>query len=163
MNRRLTTVAIGLAVAGIALGQAPGPSRPLPRPEAVAETRLLMDGLAQPNYQGLERSLAQKPADAEAWAFARGQALLLAETGNLLMLRPPRSEGRDVWMERAADLRAVAVKVARSASSRDYDQARSQLPSVAMMCNRCHRAFRVPVEVGAAQAPAERGPRPPVP
>lgn len=185
MIRRLLVAGAALAAAGVALAQLPSPSRtlpgttrslpggvqilpsssrPLPRPEAVAETRLLMDALAQPNYQGLERLLAQKPADAEAWSFARGQALLLAETANLLMLRPPRTEGREVWTERAADLRAVAIKLARAAGTRDYEQARAQLPSVAMMCNRCHRTFRVSAEVGATpKAPAEGSDRPPAP
>ena len=51
-----------------------------------------MEGLANPNLRGLGKILAEKPADAEAWGFARGQALLVAETGNLLLMRPPRSE-----------------------------------------------------------------------
>ena len=40
----------------------------------------------------IERLLSQKPADVQSWTFARGQALLIAETGNLLMLRPPKGE-----------------------------------------------------------------------
>src|SRR5258708_2326017 len=65
-------------------------NKPAPRLEPVAETRLLMEGLNQANFRGLERLLRQKPAEAEAWSFARGQALLIAETGNLLLIRPPR-------------------------------------------------------------------------
>src|SRR5882724_1944572 len=71
----------------------PQPTRPVPRLEAVAETRLLMEGLANSNFRGVERLLKEKPASNEAWTFARGQALLLAETGNLLLLRPPRNNG----------------------------------------------------------------------
>src|SRR5437660_10953444 len=69
--------------------RAPAAQKFVPRFEAVAETRLLMEGLAHANYQGIERLLRQKPADDETWMFARGQALLIAETGNLLLLRPP--------------------------------------------------------------------------
>src|SRR5262245_51093607 len=72
-----------------------------PKFEALAETRLLMEGLAHPNYRSLNKLLKQKPADVETWTFARGQALLVAETGNLLLLRPPRNNGRDTWMKLA--------------------------------------------------------------
>ena len=65
----------------------------MPKFEVIAETSLLMDGLNQSNYRSLEKLLKQKPADAETWTFIRGQALLIAETGNLLLLRPPRSGG----------------------------------------------------------------------
>ncbi len=80
----------------------------MPRFEAVAETKLLMEGLAHPNYRALEKHLEGKgPPDGDTWTFARGQALLIAETGNLLLLRPPRNDGRDTWMRRAMDMRAV--------------------------------------------------------
>src|SRR5438105_15939040 len=74
--------------------QAPGQARFVPRFEALAETKLLMEGLNQSNYRSLEKLLKEKPADADTWTFARGQALLIAETGNLLLLRPPRNQGR---------------------------------------------------------------------
>src|SRR5262249_15125127 len=78
------------------------PSRRAPQLQPVAETKLLMEGLAESNMRGLEGLLVKPPADAEAWRFARGQALLLAETGNLLLIRPPRSAGQDAWMDRAS-------------------------------------------------------------
>src|SRR5271168_2428196 len=53
----------------------PPPSRGTPpRLEPVAETRLLMEGLAHANFRGAERLLQEKPAGAEAWTFLRGQA-----------------------------------------------------------------------------------------
>src|SRR5687768_9503071 len=69
-------------------------AKPAPRLEAVADTKLLMEGLNQSNLRGLEKLLKERPADVETWAFLRGQALLVAETGNLLMLRPPRNQGQ---------------------------------------------------------------------
>ena len=97
--------------------QAPGRA-PGPRLEPIAETRLLMEGLAQSNFQGLERLLRDKPADVETWTFARGQALLIAETGNLLMLRPPRNTGQTAWLERANELRSAAARLARTLARR---------------------------------------------
>src|ERR1700732_806495 len=81
------------------------PAKVTPKLEPVAETRLLMEGLAHANFRGLERLLTEKPAEVKTWTFARGQALLIAETGNLLMLRPPKSQGQAVWFDRAMELR----------------------------------------------------------
>jgi hypothetical protein len=120
--------------------------RQAPKQEAVAETRLLMEGLNQANYRGLERLLREKPADMEAWTFARGQALLIAETGNLLMLRPPR-RGQDAWLDYSAELREAASALARAAAKRDYERARNAFRDLAGTCNRCHQSFRVNVRL----------------
>jgi hypothetical protein len=134
-----------LLPAGPAIPQAP--PRPAPRLEAVAETRLLMEGLNQANFRGLEKLLWQKPTEAEAWTFARGQALLIAETGNLLMLRPPRNPGEAVWLERATELRESAAVLARVVAARDFETSRAALVRVADACNRCHQTFRVPTRI----------------
>ena len=118
-----------------------------PKPEAIAETRLLMEGLNLANFRGLERLLTARPASTDAWTFARGQALLIAETGNLLMLRQPRTDGRSVWLERAADLRASSTRLARAIAARDYDQSRALFIGLANTCNQCHQSFRVSARI----------------
>lgn len=150
---------VGLAVALLFLGPAFSQERfpPAPRPEPVAETRLLMEGLNEPNYRGLETILAKAPSDAEAWTFVRGQALLIAEGGNLLLLRPPRGRGRDVWLQRAADLRQAATRLARAAGDEDYARARTNLGDLANACNRCHQTFRVSARLAPSENPS--GPR----
>ncbi|MBA4066332.1 MAG: hypothetical protein C0501_21980 [Isosphaera sp.] len=139
-------VALGCLVVPVAQSQPGGKANP--RPEPVAETKLLMEGLAGANLRGLGKLLRDKPADAEAWAFARGQALLLAETGNLLLVRPPRTgTGQEAWLGHAADLREAGSALARAAAAKDYQKARAGLAGVANVCNRCHQAFRVPARV----------------
>lgn len=118
-----------------------------PKFEALAETRLLMEGLAQSNYRSVHRLLKEKPADMETWVFARGQALLLAETGNLLLLRPPRNTGRDTWMKLAMAMRDEASGLARKAAARDHAGCKTALVNVTNACNRCHQTFRVKVRV----------------
>jgi hypothetical protein len=140
-------LALGCAFLPFARSQ-PRPTKPAPRLEPVAETKLLMEGMADPNLRALGKLLAARPKDAEAWAFARGQALLVAETGNLLLMRPPRTrEGQDPWLTHAAELRDNAAALARAAAAKDYLQARTSLAAVANSCNRCHQSFRVPVRV----------------
>jgi hypothetical protein len=135
--------------------QLPAPdARFVPRFEALAETKLLMEGLAQPNYAALDKHLqARGPADADTWTFARGQALLLAETGNLLLLRPPRNEGRDVWMRRAVNMRQAAGDLARQLGNRDLERSRAALGTLAARCNSCHQSFRVPTRIGPGAEP----------
>jgi Cytochrome C' len=119
-----------------------------PKFEALAETRLLMEGVAHANYRSLQRLLKEKPADAETWTFARGQALLVAETGNLLLLRPPRNNGRDTWMKLAMAMRDEAGQLARKAAARDHNGSKAALVNLTNSCNRCHQTFRVQVRVG---------------
>jgi hypothetical protein len=122
--------------------------RVTPKFEAVAETSLLMDGLNQSNYRGLEKLLKKKPDDAETWQFVRGQALIIAETGNLLLLRPPRNAGQDAWFLHAMEMRDAAADLARKAGDRDYDGSQAALLTVAESCNKCHTTFREPTRVG---------------
>jgi hypothetical protein len=137
---------------------AKAPAKYVPKFDPVAETKLLMEGLAQANFRGLERQLKQKPAEAEAWTFARGQALLIAETGNLLLLRPPRGqEAQEAWMKRATEMREAAVALAKQAGNRDYERSLTALGALADTCNRCHQTFRVSARIGPAAEPDERG------
>jgi hypothetical protein len=133
--------------------QAPAPRTVAPKLEPVAETKLLMEALAHPNYRGVERLLKERPAEVQSWTFARGQALLIAEAANLLMMRPPRNQGQPTWFERATDLRKAATAVARATSSQDYARARAAFIEMTNSCNRCHQAFRVPVEITPFREP----------
>ena len=154
-SRFLFAVAVGLGCLVINPAHSqPAKGKVAPRPEPVAETKLLMEALADPNMRGLGKHLAAKPKDAEAWAFARGQALVVAETGNLLMLRPPRTKtGEDPWLTHAADLRDSATALARALAAKDYLQARTHLAATANSCNRCHQTFRVGVRVDPFAGP----------
>ena len=120
----------------------------MPRLVPVAETKLLMEGMAKPNYDGLTKTLKQKPETAEQWSFARGQALLVAESANLLLIRPPKTkQGQDVWVPKALELREAGVKLAEATSAKDYATARVRLADLANACNRCHAAFQVETRV----------------
>jgi hypothetical protein len=145
MGRRLFLVALAVPLLTAAPAVPQNRPRPAPRLEAIAETKLLMQGINLPNFQALQKSLKQRPADVDGWTFARGQALLVAECGNLLLLRPPRGSGQEAWMGQAMELRVAATKLARSAAARDYDACRTGLVDLTNACNQCHQTFRVNV------------------
>jgi hypothetical protein len=152
-----------LVLCGLALATYPAHSQnPLPagkftpKLEPIAETKLIMEGLLHANFRGLERLLGQKSLEAQGWTFARGQALLIAEGGNLLMLRPPKNQGQQAWFERAMELRRLAAQLAQALVNKDAQRGRVGLKTVADSCNRCHQTFRIPVQI----APFENEPPP---
>src|SRR5262249_18465796 len=118
-----------------------------PRLEPIAETRLIMEGVAHTNFRGLERLLTERPNETKAWTFARGQALLLAETANLLIARPPKNQGQAVWFERSMALRESARELAQAVGARDYERGKAGLLKVSAVCNSCHQSFRVNVQI----------------
>jgi hypothetical protein len=141
--------AVLLTIPGI--GQSPPTTkkaqRITPKLEPVAETKLLMEGLVHPNFQALEKTLKNDEIDKDSWTFARGQALLIAESGNLLMLRPPNNTGQDDWMKNAMELRSSATELARAVSSKNPTRCRTSLVLLSNSCNNCHQTFHVPVSV----------------
>ena len=74
---------------------------------------------------------------------------MIAETGNLLMLRPPRSPAETIWMDRASGLRAAATDLAKLLASRDYDKSRKTFAALANACNACHESFKVKTRIAA--------------
>lgn len=116
-----------------------------PKLEPIAETKLIMEGLAHSNFRGLERNLNTRPTEDSTWVFARGQALLIAETANLLMLRPPKKEGQETWFLRSMELRGKASALAQTITTKDLERSRKGLIDVANTCTKCHQNFKVPV------------------
>jgi hypothetical protein len=158
ISRRSSLALIGflLAVCPVC-PQGPPANKITPKLIPVAETKLIMDGLIHANFRGLERLLSQKAPEAQGWVFGRGQALLIAEGGNLLMLRPPKNQGQQAWFERAMELRSLASQLAEVVSRHELDRSRLSLQALASSCNRCHQTFRVKVQI----APFEDEPPPP--
>ena len=150
MKTLLSVALFGFASVLVLHAQAQTSKQPMklqPKLEPIAETKLLMEGLAHSNFRGLERILSQKEIEPQSWTFARGQAILIAESANLLMLRPPRSQGQPVWFERAIDMRNEAIRLAQTVSKKDVETARSGLVHLADSCNKCHQTFRIAVQI----------------
>ena len=148
-----------LALALVAL-PTPGSAQRAPAPftprfEAVAETRLLMEGMVNANYRSVGKLLKNKPADRETWVFVRGQAILIAESGNLLLLRPPRGAGRDPWMKAAMDMRSRAVVLATAAAAKDHAKRLQALADLKASCVHCHTTFRVGIKLDPEKVPGE--------
>jgi hypothetical protein len=160
---RIRLLLLALLAAGLVtiqgVSQSPN-TRPkvAPRLVPVAETKLLMEGLAHPNFQGLQRILKNEDIDKDSWTFARGQALLIAETGNLLLMRPPNNSGQDAWMKNSMDMRDSATELARVTAARDRRQSRAALVTLSNSCNNCHQKFQVATSIKPFEEQEEKKP-----
>ena len=99
-----------------------------------------MEYAFEPYFHELRESLAKPPENGKAWKPVKATSLVLAENGNLLMLRGPE-EGRDAWNQIAADLRDQGELLYQAARKRDYDEARKQYVGFVAKCNDCHNKF----------------------
>jgi hypothetical protein len=155
---RSTILLLALALVSLPTpGAAQRPATPAftPRFEVVADTRLLMEGMLHSNYRSVGKLLKTKPADRDTWVFARGQAILIAEAGNLLLLRPPKGTGRDTWMKMSMDMRSKAVALATATAAKDHAKSIRALADLKGGCVRCHQTFRVDVKLDPEPAPGE--------
>lgn len=114
-----------------------------PKPTLVpveADVHEFMEYAFEPFFKQLKSSLQSAPADKKAWVPVKANALVLAESGNLLMLRGPE-ENQAEWNRLAAELRDQGKMLYRSAKKRDYDLTKKDYTKFVSKCNACHETF----------------------
>lgn len=94
----------------------------------------------QPFFKQLREAMKAAPADKNGWKPIKATSLVLAENGNLLMMRGP-DDARVKWNQLAADLRAEGKLLYQQAKKRDYSQARKHYVAFIAKCNACHHEF----------------------
>ena len=99
-----------------------------------------MEYAFEPFFQQLKSSLAEPPAHKKAWVPVKANSLMLAENGNLLMLRAP-DENEDDWNRLSADLREQGKLLYQAAKKRDYEITKKHYVSFVSKCNACHEKF----------------------
>jgi hypothetical protein len=140
-----------------------------PRLVPLAETRVLMDGINWPNFIALQQGLKRPPRDERSWLALRDNALLIAENGNLLLMRSAGKKA-DAWTDRAVSLRTVAARLAEASAEHNASRGRQVLLELARTCDRCHDTFQTGVQIvrwtqqqadGTSAAPAAPSVPPP--
>ena len=99
-----------------------------------------MEYFFQPAYKRLKPLMATEPADKNAWKGIKADALILAEGGNLLLLRSPTDDAA-TWSELSAAVRESGGKVYEAAKKKDYKAARQHYEVMLNKCNACHDKF----------------------
>jgi hypothetical protein len=135
-------------VAGVlgftACGPAPPPFKP------VTDVKGLMQGVVDPAADGVWQSVAviftkgnveeRRPHTDQEWATVRGQAMTLAEAGNLLMIAPRAKDGGD-WMKFAQDLVDTSAAALRATEAKDADRLLDVGGTIDDACERCHKKY----------------------
>jgi cytochrome c556 len=144
-----TFIVLIAIVAALGSGGAARQSDPPAGPVPVLDNVDLMDLMLKPAYDELQRTMAQPPADRQAWAALYQRAARLAELENLLFFRTRAGEARQLeWAAKAARARQASAEVAeaalaglRNARTSDFAAVRTAFPAVSDGCTACHRAF----------------------
>jgi hypothetical protein len=103
----------------------------------VATVRDLHDAMMTPASDAIFDVTREKPKDDEAWATLRRNAIILAESGNLLLLRrPPKDKGPWAKLSLAmVDAGAAAVK---AVDARDVGALMKVTDRLVDVCEECH-------------------------
>lgn len=124
---------------GPALADDKGPSKAAPRPVPV-NMHDFMEGVFQSPYKRLKAAMAAEPKDAAGWRAIRSDALILAEGGNLLLLRLPKKDA-DLWIKSSVDSRDSGADLVKAARAKDFTGAKKAYEAMLHHCNACHKKF----------------------
>jgi hypothetical protein len=99
-----------------------------------------MESVFQSPYRRLKAALAAEPKDAAAWKAVRSDALILAEGGNLLLVRKPMKDS-DEWAKHSAASRDAGAALFKAAKAKDYPATKKAYEAMLGHCNACHKKF----------------------
>ena len=122
-------------VAALLLASAALTQERVPRP--VATVTQLMQAMIIPASNALFNVPRQVPEDEAGWDAVRDQAVVLAESGNLLMIGG-RAEDSEVWMATSRALTDAGEAALAAILARDVDAITSVGDQIIDACERCH-------------------------
>ena len=120
-------------IAALFLVQTPEPDfRP------VANVNQLMNALVIPSSNVLFNVGLEAPDGDEGWAEVENNAIVLAESGNLLLMH---SGGREGWIEASRALIAAGGASLKAAVDRDPDELLLVGDQILESCQSCHDQY----------------------
>ncbi|HQR05501.1 MAG TPA: hypothetical protein PLN21_01700 [Gemmatales bacterium] len=99
-----------------------------------------MEGVFQGPYRRLKQSMSTENKTNATWKAIRGETLILAEGGNLLLLRKPKKDVED-WLKYSVASRDAGAELFKAAKKKDADRAMKAYRSMLNHCNACHKQF----------------------
>ena len=110
--------------------------------EPVATVRQLMVDMIYPASNDILLSINRGgPSDEKEWAALRRNAITLAESGNLLMMRD-RARDQGDWMKDAKMLVDVGTAAYKAAQARDANALAALTEQLDASCTTCHKQYR---------------------
>jgi hypothetical protein len=143
-------VSIVILLTGAALSSAcsKGPEPPPFKP--VADTKLLMQAVVDPNADIIWEAVKTvdtpsgteeiRPKTDGEWVAVRNSAVAVAEAGNLLMLVPRAKDGGE-WMKRAQEMIDTGERAIKAADAKNAQQLFTVGGDIYEACSNCHREY----------------------
>ena len=128
---------IGPLSVGLALFFASVAATQQPTVQAVGNVKQLMRAMVAPSSNALFDVPRQVPKDDAEWAFIENSAVILGESGNLLMIGG-RSQQTQVWMETSQALVDAGRFALQAAEARDLDALADVGNRIVDACETCH-------------------------
>jgi hypothetical protein len=137
---------IWLLVAGATLaqapdGQTPPPDPAIPKPTRVATMSELMVKIIYPTSDAVFYITTRTPKDEVAWNDLQAKTLMLAETGNLLLL-PIYARDQDRWMKDAKLMLDAGTAAFKAAKAKDLPALEALNDKLYESCVTCHQHYR---------------------
>ena len=136
-------VLVGVGVARADAQKAPGTAKPAPAArgvKTVASVIEIMQTMTIPFSNGVFAAGGDPPTDDKGWAVVRGQAVALAEAGNLLMLGS-RAKDSAAWMKFSRAQVDAAEVVAKAAAAKNADQLSMAADALYETCAACQKVY----------------------
>ena len=141
MRRSIGVALVVLVVAGAAKMQAQKrPAAPAPGVKAVASVAEIMSLMTIPLSNAVFEAGAEPPKDDAGWETVRGQAVALAEAGNLLMIGS-RAKDRAAWMKFSRAQVDAAEAAAKAAAAKNAGQLSTAADTLYETCATCHKDY----------------------
>jgi len=109
--------------------------------QAVGTMSQLMADVIYPASDAIFYAFREPPKNDREWNVLQGQALIVAEAGNLLML-PSRARDQDKWMADAKLLVEVGAAAYKAAKAKNMDGINALNAQLNDACVVCHQDYR---------------------
>jgi cytochrome c556 len=143
-------LAVACAVAALLLiagcGREPAPSPQTNNDEAasaikpLATARQIMLGITVPASDVVFIAAGETPSDDASWEKVEASALAVAESGNLLLMKP-RAVDADDWRQYAQALIEAGARAAEAARAKDTDRISTAGDDMYNVCEQCHAKY----------------------
>tara|TARA_Y100000588_G_C14090650_1_gene854303 strand:+ start:71 stop:505 length:435 start_codon:yes stop_codon:yes gene_type:complete len=108
---------------------------------AVATVKQLCQGVITASSDALFNVGREAPASDYEWTVLHNDALMLAESGNLLMIGE-RARDADEWMVMSQELVDAGVVAVKAVEARNTEEVLAAGDRIVMVCEKCHEPYR---------------------
>jgi cytochrome c553 len=129
-----TVIVMILLLASAAMAQAP-------TFQPVGTTLQLMKAMVIPSSDVIFSIPNQAPKDDKEWAAVQNSALILAESGNLLMMAG-RSKDNGEWMKDSKALVDAGTAAFKAANAKDVSKLTDVGDDILTTCETCHNKYK---------------------